>query len=85
MADSKLAKTKLASKTKVTKKAVEVPTIDSLRLELLTKKTDLLEARRGNAAGELTNPRVITVTRKEIARLNFSIHALERSANKENK
>lgn len=64
--------------TNVTKKADVVKTIDQLRAELVTKTTDLLQARRGNAAGELTNPRIITVTRKEIARLNFAIGAAER-------
>ena len=71
--------------TKVTKKADEVKTIDQLRAELVTKTTDLLQARRGNAAGELTNPRIITVTRKEIARLQFAIHANEIASAKETK
>ncbi|TAL14978.1 50S ribosomal protein L29 [Patescibacteria group bacterium] len=71
--------------TKVTKKADEVNTIDQLRDDLATKTADLLQARRGNAAGELTNPRIITVTRKEIARLNFAIHANELAASKETK
>lgn len=79
MADKKPAKA-----TKVTKKAAEVKTIDQLRTDLATKTTDLLEAKRGNAAGELANPRVITVTRKEIARLHFAIRAEEIAA-KENK
>lgn len=71
--------------TKVTMKADEVKTIDQLRTDLATKTTDLLQARRGNAAGELTNPRIITVTRKEIARLNFAIHANDIAQRKETK
>ncbi len=71
--------------TKVTKKADEVKTIDQLRADLITKTNDLLQARRGNAAGELTNPRIITVTRKEIARLKFAIHANEIASAKETK
>jgi ribosomal protein L29 len=62
---------------KITKKAEEVKTIDQLRTELATKQTDLLEARRGHALGELANPRVITVTKKEIARLHTAIRAAE--------
>lgn len=72
MADKKTTKAK-----PTTKKATEVKTIEQLRADLITKNDDLLQARRGNAAGELTNPRVITVTRKEIARLHFAIRAHE--------
>lgn len=71
--------------TKVTKKADVVKTIDQLRADLVTKTNDLLQARRGNAAGELTNPRIITVTRKEIARLNHAIRAHEIMSTKETK
>lgn len=67
------------------KKATEIKTIDQLRETLATKVTDLLQARRGNAAGELTNPRIITVTRKEIARLKFAIRANEIADAKETK
>jgi ribosomal protein L29 len=76
MADKKTTK----AKTAVTKKAAEVKTIEQLRADLVTKNSDLLDAKRGNAAGELTNPRVITVTRKEIARLHFAIRAHEIAA-----
>ena len=62
---------------KTTKKAEEVKTIEQLRADLTTKQTALLEARRGHAAGELANPRVLTVTKKEIARLHTAIRALE--------
>ena len=76
MADTKTVK----KAAKVTKKADEVKTIDQLRADVVTKTADLLQAKRGNAAGELTNPRVITVTRKEIARLHFAIRAHEIAA-----
>ena len=69
---------------KTTKKAVEVKTIDQLKLDLATKQNDITEAKRGHKLGELTNPRVITVTRKEIARLHTAIRAAEIAA-KENK
>ena len=66
--------------TKTTKKATEVKTVDTLRDELVTKQQDQLEARKSHAAGELVNPRVLTVTRKEIARLKTAIRAAELSA-----
>ena len=68
---------KKTTKPAAAKKATEVKTIDQMREELVTKTTDLLQAKRGNAAGELTNPRVITVTRKEIARLHTAIRAAQ--------
>jgi len=70
---------------KATKKAVEVKTIDQLKIDLATKRNDLVEAKRGHKLGELTNPRVITVTRKEIARLHTAIRAAEIASAKENK
>jgi ribosomal protein L29 len=73
MADKKTTKVKSVA----TKKATVVRTIEQLRADLVTKNDDLLAAKRGNAAGELTNPRFITVTRKEIARIHFAIRAHE--------
>ena len=70
---------------KATKKAVEVKTIDQLRIDLTAKRNDLVEAKRGHKLGELTNPRVITVTRKEIARLHTAIRAAEMAEHKEKK
>lgn len=69
--------------TKVAK--AEVKTIEQLRTELAAKQADLIEAKRGHRAGELTNPRAITVTRKEIARLHTAIRAAENNEQKENK
>lgn len=66
-------------------KATEVLTIDQLQAKLAEKQTDLLDAKRSNAAGELVNPRVITHTRKEIARLQTAIRAAELSEVKESK
>ena len=74
----------MATTKKTTKKAEEVKTIEQLREELTVKRTDLLEARRGHAAGELANPRVLTSTKKEIARLLTAIRAAE-IAEKESK
>lgn len=69
---------------KTAKAAKEIKTIEQLRADLTAKQTDLLEARRGHAAGELANPRVLTTTKKEIARLHTAIRALE-TAEKESK
>lgn len=70
--------------TKKTTKAEEVKTVAQLHEELAAKRNDLLEAKRGHAAGELANPRVLTATRKEIARLLTAIRAFE-NGEKENK
>lgn len=62
---------------KSTKKSIEVKTVDQLILDLAVKQNDLIESKRGHKLGELTNPRVITVTRKEIARLHTAIRAAQ--------
>ncbi len=62
---------------KTTKTASEVKTAEQMKTELATKQSDLLEAKRSHAAGELVNPRVLTATRKEIARLQTAIRADE--------
>ena len=67
------------------KKADEVKTIETLRTELAAKQTEQIEVKRGHAAGELANPRVLTSTRKEIARLHTAIRAAEIEAAKESK
>lgn len=69
---------------KKTTKATEVKTLAQLQAELATKRDELIAARRGHAAGELANPRVLTSTKKEIARLLTAIRAAE-SAEKESK
>lgn len=78
MADAK------ATKKAAPKKAAEVKSIDQLREELAAKQADQIAAKRSHAAGELVNPRVLTVTRKEIARLHTAIRAAE-LAEKESK
>lgn len=69
---------------KKVKKAEEVKSIEQLRADLQAKQTDMLAARKSHAAGELVNPRVLTTTRKEIARLNTAIRALELSEKESN-
>lgn len=78
----------MADKKTIAKKAVkdtEVKTIEQLQTELATKQNDYIEAKRGHKLGELANPRFLTVTRKEIARLHTAIRAAEMTSAKENK
>ncbi len=69
---------------KTTKNAVELKTIDQLSSDLVAKQDELIELKRGHKLGELTNPRVITVTRKDIARLHTAIRAAQIAKQKEN-
>jgi ribosomal protein L29 len=80
-----MAEAKTTKKTTATKPATEVKTIEQLREELATKQADQIAHKRSHAAGELVNPRVLTVTRKEIARLHGAIRALELAGEKESK
>jgi ribosomal protein L29 len=70
---------------KAKKKVVEVKTLEQLRKDLLTLQNELVSARRGHKLGELTNPRVITTTKKDIARLHTAITAAIKADNKEDK
>ena len=72
-------------KSKKLVKAKELDTVEKMKAELLLKQTELIAFKRSQAAEELTNPRVITSTRKQIARLHTSIRADEISKAKENK
>ena len=80
-----MAETKKTTKKTAAVKATEVKTLDQLRTELAAKTADQIAHKRSHAAGELVNPRALTVTRKEIARLNTAIRAAELSAAKESK
>jgi len=63
---------------KSTKKAA--PKAEKTLVEQLSeKRSDLLEAKKSHAAGELINPRVLTSTRKDIARLLTKINAEKES------
>lgn len=63
----------MATKNKTTEN--KPMSLEELNKALLEKQKDLLEARRGNKAGELNNPRVITNLRREVARIKTSINA----------
>ena len=78
MADSKKS-------TKVTKKAVEVKSLEQLRADLAAKQQDMLDSKKSHRAGELVNPRVLGTLRKEIARLHTAIRAEELQSTKESK
>jgi ribosomal protein L29 len=84
MAD-KVIKTSKSAVAKKAVKATEVKTIEQLRTDLLSKITDQLEAKRGLKQGELANPHILTVIRKEIARLHTAIRAVEIAALKGDK
>lgn len=84
MAEAK--KTTAAAKKPVAKKeATVVKSAEDLKADLAAKQNDLLETRRSHRNGELVNPRVISTTRKEIARLHTAIRAAELTAAKESK
>jgi len=70
-------------KTTVVKKNIDYQVMprDDLEKSLVTKTQDLKEATLSHRAGELVNPRVLAETRKEIARINTALRALD----KENK
>lgn len=74
-ADTKasLATPKKASKKAV--KATEVKTPETIREELVKLQAEHLESRKSHAQGELVNPHVLTVQRKNIARLYTAINA----------
>ncbi len=64
----------MSAKTPAKKTAVTTEqTPEALQVALVTKQSDLLEYRRSLAAGELANPRIVTVTRKDIARLKTAL------------
>ena len=61
------------AKTTPKKDATVAKTADELQKDLAAKQQDLIDAKRSHKAGELVNPRVLGVTRKEIARLHTAI------------
>jgi ribosomal protein L29 len=80
MADTK--KTTKAPVTKAAKaaKATEVKTVEQLNDDLTALLAENLESRRSHQLGELVNPHVLTVQRKNIARLHTAIAAANREA-----
>jgi len=60
--------------TKATK-ATEVKTLATLQEELVKLHAENLESRKSHKQGELVNPHVLTVQRKNIARVHTAIAA----------
>jgi len=81
-----MADVKKTTTTKTTsKKAVEVKTLAQLQEELVTLVAQNLESRRSHKQGELVNPHVLTVQRKNIARAHTAIAQAITSELKEEK
>ena len=70
-----MATTKTTKTTKVSKKAIEVKTLASLQEDLVKLHAEHLESRKSHKQGELVNPHVLTVQRKNIARIHIAIAA----------
>ena len=84
MADAKKT-TKATTKVAKTTKAPEVKTLAELHEDLKTLRNDHQESRRSHRMGELVNPHVLTVQRKNIARALTALKQAEKSAVKEEK
>lgn len=64
---------------KATKAATEVKTVEQLNNDLVAAVAENLESRRSHRMGELVNPHVLTVQRKNIARIHTAIAAAIRA------
>jgi len=76
-AKAPVSKDKKVTTKKVTKKATEVKTLAQLQEELIKLRNDHQESRRSHKMGELVNPHVLTVQRKEIARVMTALNKQE--------
>lgn len=61
--------------TKALKQSTEVKTQDQLKDELVKLQAEHIESRKSHVQGELVNPHILTVQRKNIARLHTAINA----------
>lgn len=80
MADKKATTSTAAPKA--AKKATEVKTLAQLQEDLAKIRNDYQESRRSHRMGELVNPRVLTVQRKDVARALTAIKQAELAAAK---
>jgi ribosomal protein L29 len=64
---------------KAVKAATEVKTVEQLNNDLVALVAENLESRRSHRMGELVNPHVLTVQRKNIARVHTAIAAAIRA------
>ena len=60
-------------------------TVETLEIDLQTKRKDLFDAIRSHHAGELVNPKVINKYRKDIARVLTKLREAELADRKESK
>lgn len=65
----------MADAKKTTTKKAAPKAEKSLNEQLIEKRADYLELQKSHAAGELVNPRALTATRKDIARLMTKLNA----------
>lgn len=80
---AKKAETKVATKSvksTVTTKDLRAQNVAELNDTLKSVKADLAEAKRSHAAGELVNPRVLSMFKKTIARVQTLIVEKTREA-----
>lgn len=75
----------MAKSTRTIKKATEVKSLADLQKDLAAKRQDLMDSRKSHRAGELVNPRILSTTRKEIARLLTAIRVAQAVEQKESK
>jgi len=68
-----------APDVKAVKAATEVKTVEQLNNDLVAAVAENLESRRSHRMGELVNPHVLTVQRKNIARIHTAITAAIRA------
>lgn len=78
MADSKKT-------TKPAPEAKEVKTLEQLHEDLAKLKQDQLDSLKSHRQGDLVNPHVLTIQRKDIARTLTAINAATRASQKEEK
>lgn len=74
-----MAEAKKPAKKAAPKKAVGVKDLAALEKDLAAKRADYIESQKSHRAGELVNPRVLTKTRKDIARLMTAVTAAKKS------
>ena len=65
----------MADTKKPTAKKATPKTEKTTQEQLAEKRADYLELQKSHAAGELVNPRALTATRKDIARLMTKLNA----------
>jgi ribosomal protein L29 len=78
-----MADAKKTTTAKSPKAAVEVKTVAQLNEDLQALQQEHLDSRKSHKQGELVNPHVLTVQRKNIARLHTAINAAQSAEGEE--